>query len=80
MNPKNENPHFLFEKQNIYQKGVNFGSLFQISAQSDHFVPLAALHRKLIHPFGTAVVTLNIVRNYFGWAQIVGVGSMNTFT
>ena len=49
----------------IYQRGVNFGGTFQ---------------RKSIILFGTAIVTLNTVRNDLGWAQIKGVGAMNSFT
>ena len=53
MTPKNENPHFrqFFKKQNIYQRGVNFGCTFQISAQSDHFCVRDGISKKINQSF-----------------------------
>ena len=83
MIPKNENPHFSIicqKKETYIERGSIFGvdSKFQpnqtIRAQELEF------QRKSIILFGTAVLTLNIDRNDFGWSQMKGVSPRNSFT
>ena len=55
------------------------GVHFKFQLNRTIFVPVTAFQRKSINHFGTAVVTLNTVRNDLGWAQIKGIGPIDSF-